>query len=382
MHLISSAAIIIGMSIFILGTSLINGLDEQTIREQELIIGGEIIFHPSEEEKKSGLNNLRSIQPELQSKLQSPEVEAWTGRTIFLARLTTGKHRLLTRVNGYTLETDKQVFPRDRWKIQGKEPNEAREIAIGSILAEKLNVNIGDSLTLEVRTKDGALNAIEYQCSGIIKTGAFLIDSMMLWLPMASVEELIQIKDSYSQISVQVQGNRSKVKDFLSSQLATDWIGSTATQEVKDQLAVNKFRRKAITFVSGLLLFIAALGLNNTMMMLCFKRRKEVGVLRALGVSSSQVISLFSLEGSLLGLFSGGAACTLGGGLSYYFSIQGIHLSGQAEAAAIPAIIYTQFSPQLLLFVCLFSTVLATLASFLPISLLLRQSPNQLLKTE
>ena len=120
------------------------------------------------------------------------------------------------------------------------------------------------------------------------------------------------------------------------------------------------------------------------MMMLCFTRKKEVGVLLALGLSPRKIMILFLLEGTMLGLFSGIIAAIIGGGLSYYFSLYGIDLSqisAQIKDAAFPPIIYTQFSIHSLIFVCSVSVLLAFIASLLPVLLLLR-TPTTLLLAE
>lgn len=383
MHLISSIAIVTGMSIFILGTSLINGLDEQTIRAQENVIGGEIIFHSSVEGKDHQARVLQPIEPALQERLQAPEIEAWTARTIFFARLFTKGNQRLTQVNGYNPETDSLVFPRDNWIIEGIEPTQPQEIGVGAILAQKLDIKLGDTLVLEARTEEGAINAIEYLCSGIIKTQVLEMDMSMLWLPQNSADELLQTKARYSQISVQLRGSREKAKPFVSQQEFSHWHGYTAKEEAQNRLSINQFRRKAISFVSIILLLIAALGLNNTMMMLCFKRKKEAGVLRAIGISPRQILALFSLEGLLLGFFSGSLACIMGGGLSYYLSLQGLRLENiSAQTTTIPSIIYTQFSIPLLISTCVLASAFSLFASILPILFLLRQTPSQLLKIE
>lgn len=384
MHGIASLAIIIGMSIFLLGDALIEGMDEQIIRDQEQVVSGDVSFHPVQSSATNALQNLQALDPELQSLLEASKIQSWTARTEFNSRLFTKNEQLLTRVMGYNLNTDFTVFPREKWTIKGEEPSGTRDIGVGSILAKKLSIQIGDALVLESRTKDGAINAIEYRCSGIIQTHVMGMDALMLWLPMQNVEELLQTKKHYSQISIQLQGSRAQAKNFLQEQSFQHWIGSTAEDGVQNQLALGQFRRKAINFISILLLCIAGLGLNNTMMMLCFTRKKEVGVLLALGLSPRKIMILFLLEGTMLGLFSGIIAAIIGGGLSYYFSLYGIDLSqisAQIKDAAFPPIIYTQFSIHSLIFVCSVSVLLAFIASLLPVLLLLR-TPTTLLLAE
>ncbi len=57
--------------------------------------------------------------------------------------------------------------------------------------------------------------------------------------------------------------------------------------------------------VGALALLVAALGVANTMMMAIYERTREIGVLKALGASSGEIRSLFTMEAALIGLIGG-----------------------------------------------------------------------------
>jgi putative ABC transport system permease protein len=57
--------------------------------------------------------------------------------------------------------------------------------------------------------------------------------------------------------------------------------------------------------VGALALLVAALGVANTMMMAIYERTREIGVLKALGASSGEIRSLFTIEAALIGLIGG-----------------------------------------------------------------------------
>ena len=122
-HLISAVAMVIGMSIFILGTAAIQGLDEQTIRAQEQNVSGDARFLSSHRPQNTSLEGLQSIDNVLEKRLQTPEVIAWTGRAIFVAQMITSTDQLLVKVNGYHPNTDPLVFDRSAWDIKGTEPS-------------------------------------------------------------------------------------------------------------------------------------------------------------------------------------------------------------------------------------------------------------------
>jgi putative ABC transport system permease protein len=64
--------------------------------------------------------------------------------------------------------------------------------------------------------------------------------------------------------------------------------------------------------VGGLALLVAALGVANTMMMAIYERTREIGVLKALGASRSEIRALFTVEAALIGLIGGFFGLILG----------------------------------------------------------------------
>ncbi len=66
--------------------------------------------------------------------------------------------------------------------------------------------------------------------------------------------------------------------------------------------------------VGGLALFVASIGIANTMVMAIYERTKEIGVLKAVGASPGDIRLLFVAEASLIGLL-GGIIGTVGGWL-------------------------------------------------------------------
>jgi putative ABC transport system permease protein len=69
-----------------------------------------------------------------------------------------------------------------------------------------------------------------------------------------------------------------------------------------------------LTSVGGLALFVASIGIVNTMIMAVYERTKEIGILKAIGASPGQIRILFVIESAMIGLM-GGVVGTIGGWL-------------------------------------------------------------------
>jgi ABC-type antimicrobial peptide transport system permease subunit len=66
--------------------------------------------------------------------------------------------------------------------------------------------------------------------------------------------------------------------------------------------------------IGGLALFVASIGIANTMVMAIYERTKEIGILKAIGASPGDIRLLFVAEAALIGLM-GGIVGTVGGWL-------------------------------------------------------------------
>ena len=84
-------------------------------------------------------------------------------------------------------------------------------------------------------------------------------------------------------------------------------------QTLKGDLTDTLKTKMAFTsFIGIVVIIIASIGILNLMLMAVFERTREMGVLAALGMKSRQVMGLFLLEGSLIGLVGAVIGCGLG----------------------------------------------------------------------
>lgn len=89
-----------------------------------------------------------------------------------------------------------------------------------------------------------------------------------------------------------------------------------------------------ISFITGVALIVATLGIVNTMITSVLERTREIGVFKAVGATNAQVMGVFLIESALIGLVGG----LIGLGIAAVAMIPGDIIAGQmiAEKAAIP----------------------------------------------
>lgn len=370
--LITSGAVVAGVTVLIIGWGIVGGLEENIIRGEEDTMAGHVLLRPAgatDDGVSWPIDETRVVDDGLATTLgEHTQVEAWTPRLFFTGRAVSGPDSVHALAVGYDPQTDPAVFPRDAWTITGAWPEGPNQVGVSSGMAKILGLSLGDDLILEANTRAGAVNALTYEITTIINTTNAQLDRLSVWMPMATAETLVRADGARSHVAVRLDGRRH-ADAFATSLTSPHWTAETARHRAKDKLALNEIRKKGISVVVLILMAIAATGIANTVTMAAFERVKEIGTLRALGFSKLEIGSMFVFEGAVLGLSAGLVGASLGSGLVYYSSLHGIDLGGVSDAmggAVGTTILYLQLDANAVLTALGFGVGVAALASMNP----------------
>ena len=132
--------------------------------------------------------------------------------------------------------------------------------------------------------------------------------------------------------------------------------------------------------VGGLALFVAAIGIANTMVMAVYERTKEIGILKAIGASPGDIRALFVVEAALIGLV-GGVVGTVGGWLLGLGLNELILAILRWQEIPVEGTFFV-VAPWLVLLALAFATVVGLLAGLYPAARAARLDPLEALRYE
>lgn len=136
-----------------------------------------------------------------------------------------------------------------------------------------------------------------------------------------------------------------------------------------DILERVQFNVKSMTYVmavlGGVALFVAALGIANTMVMTVLERTHEIGVMKAIGARDGDVQRVFLVEGAFLGLLGGGLGLLIGWSASFPINSYVVQKLERRFQDAVNAQIFA-FPGWLLAGVPLFAAFITMLAAVYP----------------
>lgn len=145
----------------------------------------------------------------------------------------------------------------------------------------------------------------------------------------------------------------------------TEWLKQTQEQMRTIQMALGG--------IGAVSLFVAAIGIANTMMMSIYERTKEIGILKVLGCDLTDIHRTFLMEAGFIGLVGGIIGLLLSYGVSAVINIA-------AKSSAYQGISYIPF--WLALLAIAFSVVVGMAAGFFPAFRAMHLSPLAALRNE
>ncbi len=195
---------------------------------------------------------------------------------------------------------------------------EKNEILISKVVAEDLQIQSGQSISLVIpESKNSTATLHSFVVSGLFATGTELDQ----YLAIASLDKVSELAG----LSAQVQGFRIQVDDqFNVRNLGykmiermpfgygfRDWFQTHGNLYQAIQLS-----RNLVVLIIFLIVAVAAFNIVSMLMMSVINKRKDIAVLQTLGWSRSQVITLFLVQGTMIGFggvslggFLGGVGC-------------------------------------------------------------------------
>jgi putative ABC transport system permease protein len=230
---------------------------------------------------------------------------------------------------------------------------------IGKQMAASAKLKKGDEVLMRWRDKDGTFDAGNITIVDIFDCDVMSVDKGQIWI---SIEQLWEITGLDNHATMLVANN-----DY-EHQETKGWIFKSQKELLRTIEEIISMKKYSSSFMYLMLLAIALLAIFDTQVLSIFRRQREIGTYISLGMTRSQVVGLFTVEGSMYSLFAMILGCLYGIPLFIYFAKNGIAMpaASQDMGVALAERIFPVYGIGLILgtiFIVIFS---ATIVSFLP----------------
>lgn len=328
--LLSILAVGAGMSLLLLMASVVEGEMRGALDNSIRLQSGHLQIRPaSYEEGKLSLKweDLIADPDQVVGKVTTlPQVRVATPRLNASAILSIGDESKGVQILGIDpASTANQPFREGMLTGEFLQADDREGILVGNLLAEKLNLQIGNKVNLLVTTSNGDVNEQLFTIRGVYTTRTPAFDEGTVFMPLAKAQTITATENHASTIFVLLQerDQADAVKQALQSnsfQVLTWRDQNTFVVQFEDYAGVF------LIFLYLIVLGITATVVTNTLVMAVFERTREIGILAAIGMKGRGIMAQFLAEAALLATGGVIGGLILGGIMVAYFNVNGFYI--------------------------------------------------------
>ena len=197
-----------------------------------------------------------------------------------------------------------------RYPLEGSWSFANRGIVIGRQLADNLRVQPGDTVTIAspqdvIVTPVGPIPIVtNYVVRGIFDAGFYDYNMVMIFIDIRNAQQLFGYGDRITHIEVKLTDplKSTKVSQKIRNELGYPFVPIDWLMQNKNLFSALKMQKAVVFIVLALIILVAAFNIIGTLIMTVMRKTREIGILRALGMTSKDVMRVFTYFGLLIGV--------------------------------------------------------------------------------
>lgn len=313
--LISALGIIIGVMALIIAIALITGF-QGDVRDKILGSTSHIMVSGLGEE------GLREYRP-LTSRIQGIEGIISVSPVVYNTVLLRGPYKASgAMLKGIDFDLEEKHAPWLQKLEKGRLPESdaKREgILLGKELAFNVGAGVGDVVT--VLTSSSRLSPIglipktkRFMVAGIFNTGLYEFDSSTILIALGSAQSFLDMKEGVSFLQVKIKDIfqapkiARRIKDIIPPMAyVTTWMELN-----KSLFSALKLEKNIMFLTIALIVFVAALNIIATLILMVMEKTRDIGILIAMGATSRNIRKIFFFQGASIGVIGTSLGAALG----------------------------------------------------------------------
>lgn len=276
-----------------------------------------IVRHPKPKQINLNLKNAAGIVADLR---KDPAVATASPLLSVQALFNYGPVQIAAAVDGVDIQEEDRLFDLSSRMESGAIENllaSNNGIIMGYKLANKLNLTIGDLVTLTAPSG----TQMRFRLVGTYKFGIAIVDEWKAYVSLPSLQQLLGKNRDY------ITDIRIKLKDLDQALTLAPFFAKKYGYKADDWNTVNasidagNLIRDVLTYVvSFTLLMVAGFGIYNIMNMVITSKMKDIAILKAEGFAGNDIVQIFLAQSLIIGILGAIAGLMLGFLLSYTLS--------------------------------------------------------------
>jgi lipoprotein-releasing system permease protein len=201
-------------------------------------------------------------------------------------------------VTGGTSSDLDSVYGLDDAVVEGDFSLEEGEILVGTDFSERTGVAVGDTVPFVL--PDGT--TAEYRVAGIFDLGSAAANDRLAFLDPVSAQRALGVtEDQYSAIEIQVDDVFASTD--VAGRLATDGVTVVDWQDENEELLSGLTAQSGSSFLIQAFVMVAvALGIASTLAISAVQKNRQIGILKAMGMTDGAAGRIFLFQAAILGV--------------------------------------------------------------------------------
>jgi lipoprotein-releasing system permease protein len=299
--IIAILGVVVGVAALIVVTAVMSGFSRDL---HDKIIGN---FSHITLSANSGIENPQAIIEQLKS---IPEIQ---GSSPFIdgQALARGRERILgVKIRGIEPETIGEVAKLKDYLIAGDLAQlDSEGLIVGKELARLIGLDLGGTLSLQVSPR----KIHNLKVLGIFSSGMYEYDTELIFLHLDKVKEMLGVSN-VSGIAIKLENleRAPAVKERIQNLLGYTYRVKTWMELNANFFAALKLEKVTMFIILSLIVLVAAFNIISTLIVMVVEKTKDIGILKAIGMSRRRIRRIFTYEGLAIGFVGIGMGIAVG----------------------------------------------------------------------
>lgn len=291
--IISVLGIAIGVMALIVVLAVMSGFDND-LRDKIIGTNAHILI-----EKPDGITDYEHVKEALTGIKGIKAFAPYINGRVFIQQ----DNRIITVIlRGISSNEEKNVTKINNYLVEGSLDLSENEVIIGRELSNYLGLSLDDEMSLVYPTKK---EPRKLKVKGIFNSGMYDYDMNLIFVDIKDAQSILGLgKDVISGVALKLEDiyKAEAIKEQLFESLGFSYIVRTWAEINRNFFAALRLEKVTMFIILTLIVLVASFNIISTLIVIVKSKVKDIGILKAVGVSSKSIRRIFTMEGLLIGL--------------------------------------------------------------------------------
>ncbi len=211
-------------------------------------------------------------------------------------------------INGVEVGKESAIVQLQKYLVAGSVRVGTGLVVIGQTLADDLDLKVGDTIRLESAQGINALLTV----TGIYKIGQGGFDRATAYVSLDTARTLLAIPQGLTRIEIKLADLMTADATALRISAVTGLKAKSWTEQGAQVLSALAAQRQTGLLLKTFAMVSIVIGIASSLLLSTYRRKAEIGIMRAMGASRRFVVFVFVAQGGLVGLVGGLSGAGLG----------------------------------------------------------------------